>query len=317
MGANLFSEFLKNLTKHGFTARIVGELVVNTGDVGIGNKLFNKCSCMGVSATGVSYECQSCGRAPGNYFWMQSGDGAGEFPIIELRARSSELMGALVIFDSPYASSPTLQDQLAVGQLAAYEDFDLAKLRGFGELKTLDFGTLGNSGEIYISEVRKLHNQAPTRYSLSQLNAGVVGVYAFCEPMGRSDDKRKGNPIKVSDPFAPRPRILAVMTTAMADQMKLSGQYLVEDWSSQVLVWRSSFVSTVSEADSDSEEAEAEQEVTPADLAKPSIGLNGGTSKVGSSTPGQFCIECGTRFANETAKFCSDCGTSRIGASAS
>lgn len=313
----MFSEFLKNLTKHGFSARIVGELVVETGDVGIGTKLFNKCSCMGISAIGVAYDCQSCGRAPGNYFWMQSGDGAGDYPIIELRSRSSELMGALVIFDSPFASSPTLQDQLAVGQLAAYEDFDLAKLRGFGELKTLDFGALENTGEVYISEVRKLHNQAPTRYSLSQLNTGVVGVYAFCEPMGRSDDKRVDNPLKVSDPFAPRPRILAVMTAAMADQMKLSGQYLVEDWASQVLIWRSSFVSIVPRLDSGSEGIEAQKGVTLGNSEKPTIGLKGGTSKIGSSAPGQFCIECGTRFPNETAKFCSDCGTSRAGITAS
>jgi hypothetical protein len=135
--------------------------------------------------------------------------------------------------------------------------------------------------------------------------------------MGRSDDKRKDNPIKVSDPFAPRPRILAVMTAAMADQMKLSGQYLVEDWSSQVLVWRTSYVSIVALSDSDPEETEAIEEVTPADSGKPTIGLKGGTSKIGSSAPGQFCIECGTRFANDTAKFCSDCGTSRAGVSAS
>jgi hypothetical protein len=291
----MFSELLRQLSSHGFSGRIAGELIVSSGDVGIGNKVFPRCSCLGVSATGVSYQCTDCDRDFGNYFWLQSGDGAGNFPIIEIRTRSSELVGVLVVFDSEHVSNPSLQEQINRENLPAYEDFDLQKLKRFGDLKTLDFGLIQNPVEVYVSDVRELNRENQSIYSLSGVNSATLAVYAFCEPMGRSDDKRKDNPMKVVDPLAPRPRILGLFSPPASDQLKIQGQYPIEDWAKQILIWRTSLIDTVEPAEAMSESADEEVNSAP----KPEVSE--------SST----CTECGAIFSGPPTKFCGMCGSRR------
>jgi hypothetical protein len=291
----MFSELLRQLSSHGFSGRIAGGLAVSSGDVGVGNKLFPRCSCLGVSAKGVAYQCKDCGRDFGNYFWFQSGDGSGNFPVIEIRSRSSELVGVLVVFDSLLSSKPTLQEQILRENASPYEDFDLQKLKRFGDLKTLDFGQVKNTGNLYISDVRDHNLENPSIYSLAKVNSLNLGVYAFCEPMGRSDDKRKDNPMKVPEPLAPRPRILVVFSPPASDQLKLQGQYLIDDWPKHILLWRTSLIDSVefSEAPTKSEDEKAAS--TPG-------------AQTSEAAP---CTDCGAILPGPPTKFCAMCGSKR------
>jgi hypothetical protein len=277
----LLRNLLDGLIAEEYSARLAGNLKVTSGDVGVGSALFAKCACLGVSVRGSEYSCGDCGREIGNYLWLQSGDGAGSYPVIEIRSKSQELVGAFVVFDSPLASSPTIQNQIATGQLSAIDSFGLAKLKSFGDLRALRLGELIAPEEILVADVRQFHDKSDDFSRIALTDAAVI---AFCEPMSKSDLARKANDMLSDAPEAPRPRVLAVLSSSLAQLVTVGEEYVVEDWSSQVLTWRTSMINT---------EIVTETNAVPAGSAA-------------------FCTQCGVQFLKPDQKFCQMCGAPAV-----
>ena len=277
----MLKDLLDGLIEADYSARIAGNLNVTSGDVGVGSAVFAKCACLGVSASGIEYSCGDCGREPGNYLWLQSGDGAGSYPVIEILSNSQELVGALVVFDSPLASSPTIQSQIATGQLSTFDSFGLAKLKVFGDLRALRFGELVAPEEILVADVRQFHDKSDDFSRIALTDAAVI---AFCEPMSKSDLARKDNDMLSDAPEAPRPRVLAVLSSSLAQLATVGEEYVVEDWSSQVLTWKTSMITT---------EISTELNASPSGSAA-------------------FCTQCGVQFLKPGQKFCQMCGAPAV-----
>jgi hypothetical protein len=273
-------DLIDGLIADGYSGRIAGHINVTSGDVGVGSALFAKCACLGVSVRGSEYSCGDCGREVGNYLWLQSGDGAGSYPVIEIHSKSQELVGAFVTFDSPLASSPTIQNQIATGQISTLDSFGLDKLQGFGDLGSLRLGGLVASGEILLADVRDFHdkNNDFSRFALRDAT-----VIAFCEPMSKSDLARKDNDMLSDSPDSPRPRVLAVLSSSLSQLTTVGEEYVIEDWASQVLTWKTSMITT---------------EIITENNASPS-----GTAA--------FCTQCGVRLLKPGQKFCQMCGAPR------
>jgi hypothetical protein len=293
---SLFANFLDTLITHDYSARIVGDVLVKSGDIGIGSRSFPKCACLGVSSGGVEFSCQDCGRSPGNYIWSQAGDGAGSYPIIEIRSKSHQLVGALVVFDSILNSPMTLQAQITSGELPTLEDFGFARIKGFGELRSLKLGQLPDANQVLVSDVSKFDEQANGMLKVS-LKEEAVSVFAFCEPMGKSDMARTDNSMVTDMPDSPRPRILAILASSLAELVSVSDEYLIEDWSRQVLTWRTSMITTDIPLSSSFPSTPR-----PTNPASESV-TSGGAA---------FCTQCGAKFLKAGQKFCQSCGAGAI-----
>ena len=277
----MLRDLLDGLIADDYSARLAGNLRVTSGDVGVGSAVFAKCACLGVSLSGIEYSCGECGREVGNYLWVQSGDGAGSYPVVEIHSKSQELVGAFVIFDSPLASSPTIQNQIATGELSTLDSFGLDKLQGFGDLGSLRLGGLVASGEILLADVRGFHDK---NNDFSRIAIWDATVIAFCEPMSKSDLARKDNDMLSDSPDSPRPRVLAVLSSSLAQLATVGEEYVVEDWASQVLTWKTSMITT---------------EIIPEPNASPS----------GSAA---FCTQCGVQLLRPGQKFCQMCGAPAV-----
>lgn len=287
----MLSYLLDALTSRGFSGRIAGNVNITSGDVGIGSQSFGKCACLGVSSSGVEYACQDCGRTVGDYVWTQSGDGAGSYPVIEIQSPSKGIVGALVVLDSAIASSPTIQEQIAAGEIPESEPFALAKLRAFGQLRALHLGKLFQADEVLIADVLNFHNRAQRIMELTT-KEDFLSVIAYSEPMGKTDSARIGNGMLTDMPDSPRPRVLAILPPSLS-QLDLSGdEYVVDDWPSQILTWRTSMITV---------------EIKDGDALGP-ISRAAGPSSASESASRKFCTQCGTQLLKQAQKFCQMCG---------
>jgi hypothetical protein len=304
----LFDDFLKTLISNDYSGRIVQYVSISSGDIGIGAKVFSRCACLGVSATGVAYTCTECGRDGRNYLWAQAGDGAGNYPIIEIRSTSQELVGLIVVFDSLLASNPTIQDLIASGALPTLEDFGFARVKGFGELRPLKLGTLLEAKHILVSDVLKYHELSIDGEAVMKLDGNTAAVIAFCEPMEKSDSARVDNQMKTNNPQTPRPRALAIISSSLEDLATISNEHVVENWPDLVLTWRTSMITTeedLNDADSHSNES----------LDSPSVqgnesqanDYNSGAT-LQSPTAKSFCGNCGNQYTEFEQNFCQSCG---------
>jgi len=289
----LLSNLLHALIEQDYSARIAGNLNVTSGDVGVGTALFAKCACLGVSATRIDYSCGDCGRGVGNYLWVQSGDGAGSYPVIEILSNSQELVGAFVVFDSPLASSPTIQNQIATGQLSTFDFFGLAKLKAFGDLRALRLGELADFKDILVADAQQFHDKNNHFTSFAIKDAPVTAI-AFCEPISKTDLVRKDNDLISDAPESPRPRLLAVLSSSLAKQATLTDAYVIEDWSSQILTWRTSMITT---------------EITSSNQVESEPIETGSEEASKFSHKETFCTQCGTQLLKPAQKFCQTCGT--------
>jgi hypothetical protein len=288
----VLKDFLETLIEHDYSGRVVGKLTVNSGDVGVGNRTFPTCACLGVAASGVEYSCPDCGRGPGSYVWAQSGDGAGSYPIIEILSSKNQLVGTLVIFDSPLASASTIQSQIAAGAIPSFETFGLAKLKSFGDLKSLRLGEFFDVEEILVADVRNFQDQA-RNFSTISIKDSAVTVVAFCEPMSKTDLARPANDMISDAPDSPRPRVLAVLSSSLGELAPVRDEYVIENWASQVLVWRTSMITT---------EITIENKPT----SESSVSSSGEASEA--SQKQAFCTQCGEQLLRPGQKFCQMCG---------
>lgn len=291
----MFADFLDSLIEKECSGRIVDRLEVKSSDFGVGTRLFAKCDCLGVSASGIQYSCFSCGREPGNYIWSQSGDGAGHYPVIEILSGSNDLVAALVIFDSPLASSPTIQSEISSGNLPAMESFELTKLAGFGSLRALKLGNLDKAEEVLVGDVLKLNDQDKAFSTVSM--KGPLQVIAFCEPMDKTDLARPDNDMLTNMPDSPRPRILALISSSLEQLASIQEELIVENWPQQILAWRTSMVTTTVPMSSSFL-------FTPRPTAAPlESAASGGAA---------FCTQCGAKFLKTGQKFCQMCGAASL-----
>ena len=292
----MLKDLLDGLIEADYSARIAGNLNVTSGDVGVGSAVFAKCACLGVSASGIDYFCGDCGREPRNYLWLQSGDGAGSYPVIEILSSSQELVGALMVFDSPLASSPTIQSQIATGQLSSFDSFGLAKLKAFGDLRALRLGELSDFQEILVADAQQFHDKNKN-FSRFAIRDRPVTVIAFSEPMSKTDLARKDNDMLSDAPETPRPRVLAVLSSSLADPATFSEEYLIENWSSQVLTWRTSMITT---------------EITSSNpVVSEPLETSSKEAFMSSDKPA-FCTQCGVQFLRRDQKFCQTCGAPAV-----
>jgi hypothetical protein len=120
-----------------------------------------------------------------------------------------------------------------------------------------------------------------------------VSVIAFCEPMSKTDLARKYNDMLSDAPEAPRPRVLAVLSSSLAEPATFKDDYLIENWSSQVLIWRTSMITT---------------EITSSNPVV-SVPMETSSKEASiSSTNQAFCSQCGVQSLKPNQKFCQTCG---------
>jgi hypothetical protein len=190
-----------------------------------------------------------------------------------------------VVFDSALSSESTIQEQIASGEFPTSELFAWAKLKSFGELRALHLGTLLQANEVLISGVLGFHDQAQSTLKLP-IKDNSFSVIAYSEPMGKTDSARSGNDMFTDMPDAPRPRVLAILPSSLS-QLDLSGdEYVVDNWPSQILTWRTSMITTETPAGSS-----ASTESSSSDGSRPA-----------------FCTQCGVQFLKVGQKFCQMCG---------
>lgn len=288
----MFADFLELLIESRNYGRIVNRVSISSGDIGISTRLFAKCDCLGVSTSGVEYSCSNCGREPGKYLWAQSGDGAGHYPLIEIFSDSNEPLAALVIFDSPLASSSTIQLEISTGKLPTAGPFDLAKLARFGDLKALNLGRLESTEQVLVGDVLKLNDQDKL-FASSNLKDGTLQLVAFCEPMGKTDLARPDNYMPTSMPDSPRPRIFAIISGSLRQTISTHDEITVDNWPEQIFAWRTSMVST---------------EIPVSSSFPFPPGSVASKGELQSPAGAAFCTQCGAQFLRIGQKFCQMCG---------
>ena len=197
-----------------------------------------------------------------------------------------------MVFDSPLASSPTIQNQIATGQLSTFDSFGLAKLKAFGDLRALRLGELENFKEILVADALQFHDKNKD-FSRFAIRGTPVSVIAFCEPMSKTDLARQENDMLSDAPEAPRPRVLAVLSSSLAEPAIFSEEYVVENWPGQVLTWRTSMITA---------EIPSSNPVVSETLETSS------KEAFASSDKQAFCTQCGVQFLKPDQKFCQTCG---------
>lgn len=287
----MLSYLLDALTSKGFSGRVAGDVDITSGDIGIGSRFFQKCACLGVNTSNLQYVCENCGRTVGDYVWTQSGDGAGSYPVIEIQSPSKGIVGALVVLDSAIASSPTIQEQIAAGEIPESEPFALAKLRAFGQLRALHLGKLFQADEVLIADALDFHNRAQSIMGLTT-KEDFLSVIAYSEPMGKTDSARSGNDMLTDMPNSPRPRVLAILPSSLSQLDLIGDEYVVENWPSQILAWRTSMITV---------------EIKEGDALGP-ISRAAGPSSASESASRKFCTQCGAQLLKQAQKFCQMCG---------
>ncbi|MFM2022875.1 MAG: hypothetical protein RIR89_267 [Actinomycetota bacterium] len=346
----MLEQVMSGLASANVSGTLKGFTNVDDGDIGIGLGVFKPCICLGVDIVDFSYPCPGCGRSPRTYTWMQSGDGAGVYPVIELTSASGTKLGALVVLDSPVRSEVTIATKLRDSNFNnGTAKFDFGLLTPFLKLRGTSFANLSVVTEIVFADARYVSGSESIPIWVDGLSSGEYQVVAFCEPMAETDALFEDNVLPVDDGSAPRPRVILVMKSNelkkfgyAEDFMILDSEKLINTWNqSMVLAYEESFAPETVEINAAVMQAKNGKDVRLIDddfkedsSPSPSDGLtkSSATSGLGLSTPPvaevsepvapaappvslgglkKFCTECGSQFANESVKFCTECGTQR------
>jgi hypothetical protein len=284
----MFSEFLESLALNNFSVRLAGKFRVHGGDIGVSTKLFKKCSCLGFSATGVEYTCQECGRFPGNYVWCQSGDGADEYPVFEIANSSEEVLGAIAVFDSQYASDSSIQSKIASGKLKETEPSELAALFTNWNLKALKLARLDDPSQLVFGDASSTYICLTT-----SIQDDHATVFALSEPLGNADLAISKDIMSTEFPESPRPRVLAVLSDRLLRTVEITDLLEVEDWQSLIFAWRTSLISSPETRAMDSTFDSTDKKVSS-------------TTKPEGKNMAK-CKSCG-ETSPDAAKFCGSCG---------
>jgi hypothetical protein len=194
-----------------------------------------------------------------------------------------------------FPSTSAIQEQIASGDFPADDYFEFSQLGAFGELRGLQLGKLLQADEVLIADALMFHNKLQSSLELEMKDSSIT-VIAYCEPLGQTDSAQNDIEMLTDKPDSPRPRVLAILSSALSP-LDLSGdEYSVDNWSSQILTWRTSRIATeISECH---------------DLGWISRATR--SSNASASSSRKFCTQCGVQFLKPDQKFCQMCGTAAV-----
>jgi hypothetical protein len=254
-----FGNTIENLISSGYKLRVRGFFNVEGGQVGLSNKFHEWCDCMSMRP-GPAENCESCGRAPGNYVSIAAGDGDGVYVVAEIVDGSPEeqVVGAMSVFDNQYRLAN--QVRTAIEQETVPEfPLDLALL--FAETHPLALGPMVNTGIVLFADSGAGLNPRDAIVDVQIDTDKQLSIFGFVESVSTDSEEwvKRFDKAQGLDPDATHrsmvgglamgqqlfdslgidqqfslppiiPRVIMVLDERVSGFVNLEDQYFVDDW---------------------------------------------------------------------------------------
>ncbi|MFM2022866.1 MAG: hypothetical protein RIR89_258 [Actinomycetota bacterium] len=177
-----FGKTLSSLKSVGYDFRVRGFINVEGGNASIANKFFEWCDCTSMEPGPKKETCESCGKGPGSFVSVPSGDGDGIYVVFEIFPESDPKTnaGAFVIFDSGYELANVVRSDIERETVPAFPSKVVAKHDSY---VPIDLGAFTNEGVIYFSDESSGVDSQNAVVDIENIKAAKLRAFTFVEPV--------------------------------------------------------------------------------------------------------------------------------------